>query len=87
MIGWELIWVCFAAVTLYPKMFQVFSGDLGAARAFDLFSILGFIVVLSISFYSYTALDQLRKKFETLLRDQALNGIDHDRAGKKTHKK
>jgi hypothetical protein len=87
MIGWEVVWIGFALVTLYPNMFTVFSGNLGAARVFDLFSILGFVVVLSISFYSYTSLDHLRKKFESSLRDQSLNGIDRSNAATAPAKK
>jgi len=52
---------------------HVFAGNLGAIRPFDLFSVLGFIVVLSISFYTYVSLDRLRKSLERAVRDIAMN--------------
>lgn len=77
MAGWLVIWVGFGIVTLYPNLFQAFSGELGAARAFDTFSVLGFIVTLSISFYTYVNLDRLRKVVEKMVRDAALRDVDN----------
>ncbi|MFA6082423.1 MAG: DUF2304 domain-containing protein [Patescibacteria group bacterium] len=82
-LGWQTIWVCFVLVTLYPNMFQVFSSNLGTARAFDLFSVLGFTVVLGISFYTYVNLDRLRKTLEKTIRDLSLREIDDNKKTKK----
>jgi hypothetical protein len=71
-IGWEVLWVGFVAATLVPERFGVFLGELGVIRAFDFFSVAGFIVVLSISFYTYVNVDRLRKKLEKTVRDLAL---------------
>ena len=78
-IGWLAIWGGFAIVTLYPNLFQTFSGELGATRAFDTFSVIGFIVTLSISFYTYVNLDRLRKVVEKMVRDVAMKDIDNNK--------
>lgn len=75
-ISWEILWVCFIYVTLNPEAFNVFAGNLGTMRPMDLFSVLGFIVVLSISFYTYTNLDRFRKRMEKAIRDLALADLE-----------
>lgn len=80
-LGWMILWVGFIVVTLFPNMFRVFNGKLGTIRAFDLFSVIGFVVVLSISFYTYTSLDRVRKTLEKTIRDLTLKDI-HDEKDK-----
>ncbi len=77
--GWEILWIGFILITLYPNRIQVFAGNLGAIRPFDLFSVLGFIVVLSISYYTYVSLDRLRKSFEKAIRGIAMHESGHGR--------
>lgn len=79
-IGWELLWVIFVLVTMFPEKIAVYSRNLGAIRPLDLFVILGFIIVLSISFYTYVNVDRLRKSFEKTIRELALN---HDKVKNK----
>lgn len=74
-IGWEILWIGFILVSIFPTEFELFSGSLGAIRPMDLYSVLGFIVVLSISFYTYVNLDRLRKKVEKTIRDLALDEV------------
>lgn len=76
-LAWEILWVGFILVTLYPNRIQVFAGSLGAIRGFDLFSLFGFIVVLSISYYTYVSLDRLRKSLEKAIRDIAITEHEH----------
>ncbi len=71
-LSWQSLWVAFILVTLYPSKFLSYSTNLGATRAFDLFSLLGFTVVLTISFYTYVSLDRLRRQLEKAIRDAAL---------------
>jgi hypothetical protein len=69
---WEALWVCFIAITLFPVRLFALSSELGAIRPLDLFSVFGFFVVLSISFYNYVNIDRLRKQLEKSVRDIAL---------------
>ena len=77
-IGWEVVWASFVWVTVFPRTFSIFSSNLGAIRTIDLFSVLGFILVLSISFYTYVNVDRLGKKLEKTIRDLALEENDQD---------
>ena len=75
-LGWIVIWLSFAAVTLFPDVFKVVSGNFGALRLLDFFTIIGFIVVLSISFYTYVNLDRLRRKLERAIRELSLKDLE-----------
>ncbi len=78
-IGWEILWVVFMLTTIFVQSFQPFTSDLGAVRLFDLIVALGFIVVLSISFYTYVCVDILRKNLEKAIRDLALDDFQNGR--------
>lgn len=73
--GWSAVWLVFALVTIFPESFKVFAGTVGALRPLDFFTVVGFIVVLSISFYTYVNVDRLRKKLEKAVRDLALQQV------------
>ena len=75
-LGWLLVWVALALVALFPSEFTIFSGSLGTIRSLDLFTILGFFLVLSITFYTYVELDRLRRKLEKMVRDNALKELE-----------
>jgi hypothetical protein len=74
--AWLAVWIIFGLVTLFPTEFQVLAGNFGAFRTLDLFTIGGFMVVLSISFYTYVHLDRLRKKLERVIRELALHDLE-----------
>lgn len=75
-LGWQVLWIIFAAVTLFPEWFRVLAGKTGALTTLDFFTVMGFVVVLSISFYTYVNVDQLRKRLEKAIRDLALKDLD-----------
>lgn len=74
--GWQLLWLTLGLVTLFPERFSVWSDKFGSIRPLDFFTVMGFVVVLSISFYTYVNLDRLRKKLEKAIRDLALKDIE-----------
>jgi hypothetical protein len=78
-LSWELLWIGFAFVTIFPATFNLVSQRFGAIRPLDLFTILGFVVTLSISFYTYSNLDRLRKKMEKAFRDMALEEMKNSK--------
>ena len=78
-LGWEVVWVLFILIALFPGKFGQYSGDLGAIRPMDLFTVLGFIVVLSIAFYTYINVDRLRKRLEKAIRDLALQDLKEEK--------
>ena len=87
LLGWEIVWVGFLLSTLFPNALNIFLPGFGVLRSFDLLSIIGFILVLSISFYTYINVDRLRKKLEKAIRDLALNHFEEEMAQNKKDKK
>lgn len=77
-LGWEIIWVCFLLATLFPQALNIFLPGFGVLRTFDLLSIFGFILVLSITFYTYVTVDRVRKKLEKAIRDLALSHLEEE---------
>jgi len=75
LIIWETLWFGFSAAVIFPDKINIFTERLGITRAFDLFAIVAFIVVLSLSFHNYVLLARLEKKIEKQVRDQALNQL------------
>jgi hypothetical protein len=75
-LGWELVWLGFVLITLFPQPFADIAPLFGVVRPLDLFIVVGFIIVLSISFYTYVNVDRLRKKLEKTIRDLALTDLE-----------
>jgi hypothetical protein len=82
-LGWELVWISFVAVTLVPEQFKVVASHFGAFRPLDFFTVIGFILVLGISFYTYVNVDRLNKKIEKTIRDLALQDVMNSTSKKK----
>lgn len=75
LILWEILWFALIFVTIFPTSTNFFLEKLGLARAMDFFMILGFMVVLGLSFYNYIVVGRLQKKIEKLVRKEALKGL------------
>jgi len=72
LIFWEILWVALIFVTIFPASTNFFLEKLGLTRAMDLFMILGFMVILGLSFYNYIIIARLRKEIEKVVRKEAL---------------
>lgn len=77
-LGWMVMWLCFIVALLFPNTFSIFTQRLGFARAFDLFSIVGFVIILSLSFHNYVSLARLKKKLEASVRKEALADVGRE---------
>lgn len=75
-IIWEILWVGFIIVTILPDRFNIVTERLGIARAFDLFAIVAFIVVLFLAFHNYLLITKLEKRLENKVRDEALSALN-----------
>lgn len=75
---WELLWIGFIVVTILPDRFNTVTERLGIARAFDLFAIVAFVVVLFLTFHNYLLITRLEKRLEQRVRDQALSKLPKD---------
>jgi len=74
-IIWELLFIGFIIITILPDRFNFLLDRLGIARAFDLFAIIAFIVILFLTFYNYLKIIKIEKKIETKTREEALKDL------------
>lgn len=74
-IIWEFLFVSFIIVVLLPDKFDYLLAKLGIARAFDLFSIIAFVIILFLTFHNYLLLSKLEKKIEDRVRTKAIENI------------
>lgn len=72
---WEVLWVGFAIVVLLPDRFNSVTERLGIARAFDLFAIAAFVVILFLTFHNYLLITKLEKRLEDRVRSAALDQV------------
>lgn len=72
---WELLWGGFIIVTLLPDRFNTITEKLGIARAFDLFAIGAFVVILFLTFHNYLLITKLEKRLEDRVRNNALDDL------------
>lgn len=75
LVIWEILWGGFILVTLLPDRFNLVIDRLGISRAFDLFSIIAFVIILFLTFHNYLLITKIEKKLETKVREQALKDL------------
>ncbi|EKD75938.1 MAG: hypothetical protein ACD_43C00272G0008 [uncultured bacterium] len=74
-IIWEVLWCSFIVVTLLPDRFNLITEKLGIARAFDLFAIGAFIVIMFLTFHNYLLITKLEKRLEDRVRTNTLDDL------------
>jgi len=69
---WAVVWILFITVSLFPELLQPVVKTLELYRTMDLFTILGFIFLITLTFYNYALLKQNKKKLEDVVREVAI---------------
>ena len=75
-VFWEVLWFGFVFVVLLPDRFNFVTEQLGISRAFDLFSIVAFVIILFLTFHNYLAVTKLTKRLENNVRAKTLESIN-----------
>ena len=76
---WFMLWLGFVGVTLLPNRFNSITERLGIGRAFDLFAIVAFIVILFLNFHNYLLISKLEKRLEDRVRASSLDALNNDK--------
>lgn len=74
-IVWQVLWFGFIVVTLMPDRFNSIIEELGIIRAFDLFAIIAFVVILFLTFHNYLLITRLEKRLGRSVREDALKPL------------
>lgn len=73
---WSVIWLGFLIVSVFPELANQLVDDLGVTRALDLFTILGFILILAVIFRLFVIITVIERRLETLVRKEALKELE-----------
>jgi len=78
-LSWLIIWTFVIFVAAFPELLRTFAKAFFLTRVFDLMVVGGFIVVLLIASISYIRTKRLEKKFEDLIRKNALTVVKKEK--------
>jgi hypothetical protein len=70
--SWLILWVLVIVVVIFPELLRTFASGFLVTRVFDLMVIGGFVLVIGMVASSYVRTKKLEKKFEDLIRREAL---------------
>ena len=73
---WEILWLGFIFVILFPKTTDVLVQELNVGRAIDLFIILGFMFITFLTFYGYAMINKIKRALEKKIREEALEKLN-----------
>lgn len=72
-ISWLVMWALAIIVIIFPELLRPFASTFLVTRVFDLMTIGGFILVISMVSIAYVRTKKNEKKLEELVRREALN--------------
>lgn len=73
---WVVIWILTIVIVIFPGPLRVFAQEFAVTRLFDLMVVGGFILILTMTAYSYVRVRKLEKKLEDLVRKNAIKSLD-----------
>ncbi len=68
---WIVLWIAFTYVSLFPSTLEFVVKRLNLGRAMDLFTIIGFMVLIAMFFYTYNLVRENQRKIEKIVRKVA----------------
>ncbi len=73
---WELLWLGFIVIVIFPQITSGIVHKLGVSRLMDLLTVLGFMFLSFLTFYNYTTVVKLKRNLEEIVRKEALQKLD-----------
>lgn len=76
-IVWTIVFLGLIVATLFPAIFTPFQKALQLARLFDLFTVIGFFFLITLTFINFIHLNRLRRKLGEFIQEDALKQPRH----------
>jgi len=73
LVFWLNIWIIFLIVTIFPNILNSLVSSLSITRTMDFFTIIGFLFLITITFYNYIIVKKNNNKVDRVVRNIALN--------------
>ena len=69
---WLVSWTVLILLVLFPHSLDfLVKGALNMSRTLEFFIIIGFMFLIGLTFYTYSVVNKLNKKIETIVRETA----------------
>lgn len=72
---WMLLWIGFIFITIFPNSVDFLVRTFQLNRTLDLVMIIGFFVVIALTFRNYYITERLERKLEDYVRSEALKEL------------
>ena len=73
-VSWVVLWTTAVIIVVFPELLRPFAKTILVTRVFDLMTIGGFILVITMVGSAYLRTKRNEKKLEELVRHEALKG-------------
>jgi len=68
---WIICWIAITAIALFPSILDPIVETFAFARALDLVIVLGFLFLITITYFNYASIKKIKKKQEAIVREVA----------------
>ncbi len=72
---WMLLWAGFVFITIFPNSVDFLVRTFQLTRTLDLIMIIGFFIVIALTFRNYYITERLERKLEHYVRSEALEEL------------
>ncbi len=74
---WFIGWIALVIVALIPNIFDSLIAPLHFYRRLDFFVVVGFFVLLGLSFFNYSKAKKMERKLERYVRKETLEEVEN----------
>lgn len=71
-LSWFMVWVGAIIIVIFPDIIRTFASTFMITRIFDLMTMGGFILVISMGFKNYLSVKKMEKLIEKIIREDAI---------------
>ena len=72
---WVIGWIMLIVIAVIPSILDFIIAPLNFYRRLDFFVVIGFFVLLSLSFYNYSVVKKMDRKLEFFVRREAIEKV------------
>lgn len=75
-IFWQVVWIGFIVIAIFPSLTQGFLHKLGFIRTLDFLTMAGFMFLIFLVLRNYIAINKIKKNLEEKIREESLNDLN-----------
>lgn len=75
LLFWESVWLCLMFIVFFTNTVTVMVKSIGFLRLMDFLTVMGFVVIIFLSFNNYSSINKMKKNLEIIVREDALKEV------------